>query len=167
MFLNKTARRTSRGPLRHAQLGRGLVAKEATQPCCLLPQVEVPTWSDLVKTGTYKELAPYDPDWYFVRAGEDSTLLRASEPEPEAELQGESSGAALVRISAGRRRRRGLMTGGVILSSSLCIAAYLRMCLRCSLDGQEDLPEGRPRSWSIQENIRWVVALVWQPGEVP
>jgi len=23
---------------------------------------------DLVKTGTFKELAPYDPDWYFVRA---------------------------------------------------------------------------------------------------
>eukprot|EP00212_Chloropicon_laureae_P003234 CAMPEP_0197486138 /NCGR_PEP_ID=MMETSP1311-20131121/1066_1 /TAXON_ID=464262 /ORGANISM="Genus nov. species nov., Strain RCC856" /LENGTH=152 /DNA_ID=CAMNT_0043029067 /DNA_START=16 /DNA_END=474 /DNA_ORIENTATION=- len=23
---------------------------------------------DLIKTGSYKELAPYDPDWYFVRA---------------------------------------------------------------------------------------------------
>jgi small subunit ribosomal protein S19e len=21
-----------------------------------------------VKTGTYKELAPYDPDWYYIRA---------------------------------------------------------------------------------------------------
>ena len=28
----------------------------------------VPKWADLVKTGTFKELAPYDPDWYFVRA---------------------------------------------------------------------------------------------------
>jgi small subunit ribosomal protein S19e len=24
---------------------------------------------DIVKTGTFKELAPYDPDWYFIRAG--------------------------------------------------------------------------------------------------
>lgn len=32
-------------------------------------KLEVPTWVDLVKTGSYKELAPYDPDWYYVRAG--------------------------------------------------------------------------------------------------
>lgn len=29
----------------------------------------VPKWADLVKTGVQKELAPYDPDWYFIRAG--------------------------------------------------------------------------------------------------
>ncbi len=28
----------------------------------------VPKWVDLVKTGVSKELAPYDPDWYYVRA---------------------------------------------------------------------------------------------------
>ena len=32
-------------------------------------KLEVPTWVDIVKTGAYKELAPYDPDWYYVRAG--------------------------------------------------------------------------------------------------
>ncbi len=30
----------------------------------------VPKWADLVKTGVHKELAPYDPDWYYIRAGE-------------------------------------------------------------------------------------------------
>ena len=30
----------------------------------------VPKWADLVKTGVFKELAPYDPDWYYVRAGD-------------------------------------------------------------------------------------------------
>lgn len=29
----------------------------------------VPKWADTVKTGVHKELAPYDPDWYYVRAG--------------------------------------------------------------------------------------------------
>jgi ribosomal protein S19E (S16A) len=29
----------------------------------------LPKWVDLVKTSSHKELAPYDPDWYFVRAG--------------------------------------------------------------------------------------------------
>ena len=33
-------------------------------------KIEVPEWADLVKTGTFKELCPQDPDWYFVRAGE-------------------------------------------------------------------------------------------------
>ena len=29
----------------------------------------VPKWVDVVKTGVHKELAPYDPDWYYIRAG--------------------------------------------------------------------------------------------------
>mmetsp|Transcript_81081 Transcript_81081/g.225600 ORF Transcript_81081/g.225600 Transcript_81081/m.225600 type:complete len:150 (-) Transcript_81081:18-467(-) len=28
----------------------------------------VPKWVDLVKTGVHKELAPYNHDWYFIRA---------------------------------------------------------------------------------------------------
>jgi len=31
-------------------------------------KIEVPDWADIVKTGTFKELCPQDPDWYFVRA---------------------------------------------------------------------------------------------------
>ncbi|KAI8812160.1 40S ribosomal protein S19-A [Cladochytrium replicatum] len=31
-------------------------------------KLEVPKWVDVVKTGTFKELAPYDPDWFYVRA---------------------------------------------------------------------------------------------------
>merc|ERR1712226_1749504 len=31
-------------------------------------KIEVPKWADLCKTGSYKELAPYDPDWYYIRA---------------------------------------------------------------------------------------------------
>ncbi|KAJ4960803.1 hypothetical protein NE237_020713 [Protea cynaroides] len=31
-------------------------------------KMELPHWTDIVKTATFKELAPYDPDWYYVRA---------------------------------------------------------------------------------------------------
>eukprot|EP01116_Phalansterium_solitarium_P018614 TRINITY_DN49_c2_g1_i1.p2 TRINITY_DN49_c2_g1~~TRINITY_DN49_c2_g1_i1.p2 ORF type:complete len:167 (+),score=23.81 TRINITY_DN49_c2_g1_i1:45-503(+) len=31
-------------------------------------KIDVPKWADIVKTAPHKELAPYDPDWYFVRA---------------------------------------------------------------------------------------------------
>lgn len=30
-------------------------------------KVKVPEWSDVVKLGTLKELAPTDPDWYYYR----------------------------------------------------------------------------------------------------
>ena len=30
-------------------------------------KLEVPAWVDIVKTGTFKELAPYDPDWCIDR----------------------------------------------------------------------------------------------------
>merc|ERR1711966_194620 len=30
-------------------------------------KIEVPKWADLVKTATLKELAPYDPDWFYYR----------------------------------------------------------------------------------------------------
>lgn len=32
-------------------------------------RLPVPEWVDVVKTGVHKELAPYDKDWYFIRAG--------------------------------------------------------------------------------------------------
>lgn len=44
-------------------------------------KIEVPVWVDIVKTATYKEQAPYDPDWFYVRAGEwvvGTVLRRAS-----------------------------------------------------------------------------------------
>jgi len=31
-------------------------------------KIRVPKWADLVKTATFKELSPYDPDWYYIRA---------------------------------------------------------------------------------------------------
>merc|ERR1711988_1741543 len=30
-------------------------------------KVELPSWHNIIKTGHYKELAPYDEDWYYVR----------------------------------------------------------------------------------------------------
>lgn len=36
-------------------------------PCVL--QVQLPQYVDYVKTGAFKELAPLDPDWYYIRAG--------------------------------------------------------------------------------------------------
>lgn len=34
---------------------------------CRSGKLRVPEWVDLVKTSRAKELAPYDPDWYYIR----------------------------------------------------------------------------------------------------
>ncbi|CAG2177845.1 unnamed protein product [Oppiella nova] len=31
-------------------------------------KLKVPDWVDLVKTGVFKELAPFDEDWYYIRS---------------------------------------------------------------------------------------------------
>ena len=33
-------------------------------------KITLPNYVDYVKTGKHKELAPYDKDWYYIRAGE-------------------------------------------------------------------------------------------------
>ncbi|THG01804.1 hypothetical protein TEA_006150 [Camellia sinensis var. sinensis] len=35
---------------------------------CIDFEMELPHWTDIVKTAKFKELAPYDPDWYYIRA---------------------------------------------------------------------------------------------------
>lgn len=30
-------------------------------------KIELPKWVDIVKTGSFKELSPYDPDWFYTR----------------------------------------------------------------------------------------------------
>ena len=32
-------------------------------------KMKIPEWTDLVKQARYNELSPYDPDWYYIRAG--------------------------------------------------------------------------------------------------
>ncbi|KAL7232259.1 hypothetical protein ACSBR2_010312 [Camellia fascicularis] len=38
-------------------------------------KMELPHWTDIVKIGRFKELALYDPDWYYIRAGKISLWL--------------------------------------------------------------------------------------------
>ncbi len=47
------------------QLAFGSLFDSTSHP----PQISVPSWVDVVKTGTFKELAPYSDDWYYIRIG--------------------------------------------------------------------------------------------------
>lgn len=37
-------------------------------------KVPLPQWVDLVKTASWKELSPYDEDWYYIRCGKNFIL---------------------------------------------------------------------------------------------
>ena len=59
-------------------------------------KIEVPKWADLVKTGITRELAPYDPDWYYIRA---AAIAR------RVYLRGGIGVGAFKRIFGGRKMR--------------------------------------------------------------
>ncbi|KAH0586360.1 hypothetical protein H2248_007601 [Termitomyces sp. 'cryptogamus'] len=59
-------------------------------------KLEVPVWVDLVKTGSFKELAPYDPDWFYVRAAAVARHIY---------LRKDVGIGALTKLHGGRNRR--------------------------------------------------------------
>nr|XP_043615362.1 40S ribosomal protein S19-3 [Erigeron canadensis] len=58
-------------------------------------KMELPLWTDIVKTAPFKELAPYDPDWYYIRA---ASMAR------KIYLRGGLGVGAFQRIYGGRKR---------------------------------------------------------------
>eukprot|EP00747_Dinoflagellata_sp_TGD_P161628 gnl/TRDRNA2_/TRDRNA2_178285_c0_seq1.p2 gnl/TRDRNA2_/TRDRNA2_178285_c0~~gnl/TRDRNA2_/TRDRNA2_178285_c0_seq1.p2 ORF type:complete len:159 (-),score=43.55 gnl/TRDRNA2_/TRDRNA2_178285_c0_seq1:56-532(-) len=61
---------------------------------------EIPKWADTVKTGVAQELAPYDPDWLYVRT---ASMVR------KVYIRG-GSGVGAFRKVYGSQKRRGTMT---------------------------------------------------------
>mmetsp|Transcript_5462 Transcript_5462/g.6356 ORF Transcript_5462/g.6356 Transcript_5462/m.6356 type:complete len:151 (-) Transcript_5462:85-537(-) len=56
---------------------RGICVRDVTAPAFIeayaehlknSDKFELPVWADTVKTGVFKELAPYGDDWYYIRA---------------------------------------------------------------------------------------------------
>nr|XP_006817195.1 PREDICTED: 40S ribosomal protein S19-like isoform X2 [Saccoglossus kowalevskii] len=58
-------------------------------------KLKVPEWVDIVKLGKHKELAPYDPDWYYVRS---ASLCR------HLYFRGGVGVGAVMKIYGGRKR---------------------------------------------------------------
>ncbi|KAF7490872.1 hypothetical protein SSS_10363 [Sarcoptes scabiei] len=59
-------------------------------------KLKVPDWTDLVKTGSFKELAPYNEDWFYVRCASIARHLYHRSPVGVG---------ALTKIYGGRNRR--------------------------------------------------------------
>ncbi|KAJ3108805.1 40S ribosomal protein S19 [Phlyctochytrium bullatum] len=105
-------------------------------------RLEVPKWVDIVKTGPQKELAPYDPDWYYVRAASVARhiYLRSG------------VGVGALRKNYGGRKNRGVRphhhtdSSGSVLRKVLQSLEKIKVLekddkggRRISQDGQKDL----------------------------
>ncbi|KAG5460665.1 MAG: 40S ribosomal protein S19-A, partial [Olpidium bornovanus] len=73
-------------------------------------KLEVPKWVDLVKTGTYKELPPNDPDWFYVRA---AAVARHIYLRPSVGTGG------LCKVHSGRKNRGSRPSHTVVASGSV------------------------------------------------
>ncbi|KAJ1675135.1 Protein component of the small (40S) ribosomal subunit [Spiromyces aspiralis] len=60
-------------------------------------KLPVPEWTEYAKTGSFKELSPYDPDWFYVRA---AAIARHLYIRPDA-------GVGALRTVYGGPKRRG------------------------------------------------------------
>jgi len=86
-------------------------------------KLEVPKWADLVKTGHFKELAPYDPDWYYIRAASIARKLY---------LRG-GTGVGAFRKIYGGADRRGVKPSHFTLGSGAVIRSVLHQLEKLNL----------------------------------
>ena len=67
------ATRTMSGGQKNAVLVKDVPAQEFVvsyaQHLKRSGKIQVPKWADYAKTGSYKELSPLNPDWFYIRAG--------------------------------------------------------------------------------------------------
>eukprot|EP01083_Nonionella_stella_P121035 363417_1 len=80
---------------------------------------ELPKWTDVVKTGIAKELAPYDPDWYYVRA---AAIARKVYLQPGV-------GVGALQRKFGGAKNRGTRTFTFQKAASGCIRHILQQLL--------------------------------------
>eukprot|EP00922_Rhytidocystis_sp_ex-Travisia-forbesii_P006715 GHVS01009770.1.p1 GENE.GHVS01009770.1~~GHVS01009770.1.p1 ORF type:complete len:172 (+),score=24.33 GHVS01009770.1:92-607(+) len=79
-------------------------------------KLEYPKWADYVKTGKAKELAPYDPDWIYVRA---ASVLRHLYVRPDC-------GVGAFRKVYGSKQRRGAAPGHAAKASGKIVRFVLK-----------------------------------------
>lgn len=105
-------------------------------------KLSVPAWVDLVKTGHFKELAPYDSDWFYIRT---ASLARQIYLRP-------GTGVGALRMVYGGRKNRGTRpskqadASGSVIRKALQALEKLKLVAidsnggrRITVDGQRDL----------------------------
>ncbi|CCF73486.1 small subunit ribosomal protein S19e [Babesia microti strain RI] len=95
--------------------------------------IECPKWTDYVKTSPAKELAPKDPDWYFIRA---AAIIRHIYFKPDC-------GVGELRKFYSSKQRRGTAPNHMCKASGKIIRTVLQQLERAGLLEQNPQKSGR------------------------
>merc|ERR1712228_196266 len=102
-------------------------------------KVKVPDWSDLVKTARFKELAPYDDDWYYTRVAAIARHIYMRSPV----------GVGTIRKIYGGRKRNGTApshfcrSSGAIARKALQTLEVLKLVEKAPSGGRRLTSQGR------------------------
>ena len=113
-------------------------------------KIKLPDYADYVKTGKHKELAPYDKDWYYIRA--------ASVVRHIYLRQGVGVGA-LQKVYGGRKRR-GTRPSKYVRASASLHRHILQQLEKMKLIEQDDDNGGRRITSKGQKDLDQIAGQV-------
>merc|ERR1712139_71688 len=110
------------------------------------PKFDVPKYHDIVKTGTIKEFAPYDEDWFYIRAA--SILRKGTGVGALKKWYGGSNGT-----HRGTRKAHFSTASGAIIRKACFELEKLEMMDKAGDGGREITSKGRAEMDRIAGNI--------------
>merc|ERR1739841_1502 len=116
------------------------------------PKFDVPKYHDIVKTATFKELAPYDEDWFYIRAASVARKVSLRKGTGVGALKkwyGGSSGSHV-----GTCKAHFSTASGAIIRKAMLELEKLEMMEHCSDGGRMISSKGRAEMDRIAGNIQ-------------
>ncbi|XP_071548777.1 small ribosomal subunit protein eS19-like isoform X2 [Panulirus ornatus] len=102
-------------------------------------KVKVPDWSDLIKTARFKELAPYDDDWFYTRVSAVARHIYMRSPVGVGAVR-KIFGA---RYSRGTRPSHFCISSGSVARKSLQTLESLKLVEKVPSGGRRLTSQGR------------------------
>nr|ABI52709.1 ribosomal protein S19 [Argas monolakensis] len=116
-------------------------------------KLRVPDWVDVVKTGIYKELAPYDDDWFYTRCASVARHLYMRSP----------AGVKSMRKIYGGRHRKGVRPSH-FCSASASVSRKALQALEALRIVEQDPSGGRKLTSQGRKDLDRIAAQLKMSG---